>query len=208
MREQVRALGDAVDRNDLEEDRRVWLSAQLAALDTALAVLAGQRFSYRQLVERCHGVAPVFVAESRFAAAHELLADALPGNGDVRERYQRWAASQRVPAERLLTGLRALAEELRSRTGELVGLAQGEEVIFELVRDKPWAGNADYLGDFRTRVRISKTTSTWTRSSARSPADAGRRGILLSRGPCPLPALYRPRPGPLPTTAARTADHG
>ncbi len=77
-------------------------------------------------------------------------------NGDVRERYQRWAASQRVPAERLLAGLRALAEELRRRTGELVGLPQGEEVIFELVRDKPWAGNADYLGDFRTRVRINQ----------------------------------------------------
>jgi len=156
LREQARALGDALDRSDLEEDRRVWLSAQLAALDTALAVLAGQRFSYRQLVERCHGVAPAFVAESRFAAAHELLADTLPGNGDVRERYQRWAASQRVPAERLLTGLRALAEELRRRTGELVGLPQGEEVVFELVRDKPWAGNADYLGDFRTRVRINQ----------------------------------------------------
>ncbi len=156
LREQVRVLRDTLEQNTLEEDRRVWLSAQLAALDTMLTVLAGQQFSYRQLVERCHGVAPVFVSESQFAAAHERLDEALPGSGDVRERFHRWAASQRVPVERLLDGLRALAEELRRRTGELVELPEGEEVIFELVHDKPWGGNADYLGDFRTRVQINQ----------------------------------------------------
>ena len=49
LRKRVRALRDRLDQNALEGDRRVWLSAQLAALDTALAVLDDQRFSYQQL---------------------------------------------------------------------------------------------------------------------------------------------------------------
>jgi hypothetical protein len=156
LREQVRALADTLHEHDLEKDRRIWLSAQLAALDTALGSLAGQQFGYRQLVERCHGITPTFVPESVFADAHDQLRDALPGSGDLRERYRSCLASQHVPPERLLDGLRALSAELRRRTGELVELPPGEAVGFELTRDQPWGGYAEYLGHARTRVQINQ----------------------------------------------------
>jgi len=73
LREQVRALSEAIDEHDLEADRRVWLGAQLAALDTALGALAGEPLGYRELVERCHGVTPTFVPESAFADAHDRV---------------------------------------------------------------------------------------------------------------------------------------
>jgi hypothetical protein len=155
LAEYVRVVRQTLDGAGLDENRRAWLDAQLAALDTVLAVLAGERFGYRELVERCHGVLPTFVPESIFAAAHAQLAEVLPGSGDVRTRYQRWAISQQVQPEQLLVGLHALSEELRRRTDEVVGLPEGEQVTFELVRDQPWAGHADYLGDLRTHVRIS-----------------------------------------------------
>ena len=155
LAEHVRAVRRTLDGAGLDEDRRAWFDAQLAALDTVLAVLAGERFGYRELVERCHGVLPTFVPESVFAAAHAQLAEVLPGRGDVRTRYQRWAVGQQVQPERLLAGLHALSEELRRRTDELVGLPAGEKVTFELVRDQPWAGYAEYLGDLRTHVRIN-----------------------------------------------------
>ena len=156
LREQVRALDGAVREHDIENDRRVWLCAQLAALDTALGFLAGEPFSYLELVEHCHGVTPTFVPESAFADAHDRVRDALPGSGDLRERYQRAMAGQRVPPERLLDGLRALAGELRRRTGELVDLPSDEEVSFDLARDEPWGGYADYLGNARSHVRINQ----------------------------------------------------
>jgi hypothetical protein len=155
LAEHVRAVRQALDGAGLDENRQAWLDAQLAALDTVLAVLAGERFGYRELVERCHGVLPTFVPESVFAAAHAQLAEVLPGRDDVRARYQRWAVGQQVQPERLLAGLHALSEELRRRTDELVGLPKGEMVSFELVRDQPWAGYAEYLGDLHTHVRIN-----------------------------------------------------
>jgi hypothetical protein len=155
LAEHVRAVRQTLDGAGLDDNRRTWLDAQLAALDTVLTVLAGERVGYRELVERCHGVLPTFVPESVFAAAHAQLAEVLPGRGDVRARYQRWAVGQEVQPEQLLAGLHDLSEELRRRTDELVGLPEGEKVTFELVRDQPWAGYAEYLGDLHTHVRIN-----------------------------------------------------
>jgi hypothetical protein len=60
-----------------------------------------------------------------------------------------------APATLLEPGLRALADELGQRSHATFDLPNGEEVIFELVSGKPWAGNADYLGRLRTRIAIN-----------------------------------------------------
>jgi hypothetical protein len=104
LREEVRDLTDTLQEHVLEKDRRAWLSAQLAALDTALGSIAGQQFGYRQLVERGHSITSRFV-RIRLRRRPCQLRDALPGRGHVRERYQstmlsRHALSARRPASR------------------------------------------------------------------------------------------------------------
>jgi hypothetical protein len=144
------------DSDELGRDRRQWLEAQLAALETALEWMEGRTISYSDLVERCHGVRPRLVAEEQFAAAHDALDGALPGRGDVRQRYQAWLDTQLVAPDRLVDGLEALAEELARLTRERFDLPGGDKVTFELVRNKPWGGNAEYLGGLRTRVAINQ----------------------------------------------------
>jgi hypothetical protein len=154
------ALRGAVDEAVAEPERRTWLAAQLDALETALGHLGGERVPYRTLVSRCHGVDPELVSDEQFAAAHDLLADVLPGGGDVRRRAQEWTDTQLVAPDLLLAGLTALADELQRRTRELIGLPPGEEVTFEVVGDRPWWGNADYLGDLHTRIKINADRRT------------------------------------------------
>ena len=154
------ALRGAVDEAVAEPERRTWLAAQLDGLGTALGHLGGERVPYRTLVRRCHGVDPKLVSDERFAAAHDLLAEVLPGAGDVRRRAQEWTDTQLVAPDLLLAGLTALADELQRRTRELIGLPPGERVTFELVHDRPWWGNADYLGDLHTRIRINADRRT------------------------------------------------
>lgn len=153
-------LRGAVDEEVAEPDRRSWLAAQLGGLETAFGHLAGERVPYRTLVRRCHGVDPKLVSDEQFAAAHDLLAGVLPSRGDVRRRAQAWADTQVVAPELLPSGLTALAAELQRRTRELIGLPPGEEVTFELVRDRPWSGSADYLGHLRTRIQINADRRT------------------------------------------------
>jgi hypothetical protein len=162
LHEHVVGLRATLDDAVAEPERRAWLAAQLDGLETGLRHLGGEHVPYRTRVRRCHGVDPKLVSDEQFAAAHHLLAGVLPGRGDVRRRAQEWTDTQLVAPELLLSGLTALAVELQRRTRELIGLPLGEEVTFELVRDRPWWGNADYLGDLRTRIRINadrRTTS-------------------------------------------------
>jgi hypothetical protein len=158
---QVRAEVDALQAElgsdgSLQPDRRTWMSQQLAGIDAALGYLEGERLGYRELVRRCYGVSPLVAPDSRFEAAHERLARALPGRGDVGARYQRWVLSQAVPPHRLAASLQMLAEELQRRTREIVALPAHEKVDFELVTGRWWAANADYQGRLRSRIQINQ----------------------------------------------------
>jgi hypothetical protein len=154
--EQADELASLVCERETERDRRGWLSAQLAGISTAVAWLSGEQFSYRELAERWHGVNATCVPEDQFESAHRKLDRALPGRGDVRERYRRWAQAQRVPGGLVLAGIQALADSLRRRSRELLDLPAGEEANFELVTRRPFAASAHYRGALRTQIAINE----------------------------------------------------
>jgi hypothetical protein len=132
-----------------------WLRDQVVGLHTYAGVLAGESRSYADEVEGCYGVRPTYTDEAVFTAAHERLAELLPGEEPLAERYKRWQDSTRVPAERLEHALAAVIEEARARTRGLVELPAGEGVVLETVRDKPWWASCDYLGDLRSRITVN-----------------------------------------------------
>jgi hypothetical protein len=140
LHEQAQELQRLVGAHEPNRDRREWLRAQLAGISTALLWLAGEQFSYRELTERCHGVIATLVPQDQFELAHCKLDRVLPGRGDVRDRYQRWAQNQLVPRGLLLAGLQSLAKELRRRSAEKFQLPAGERVVFELVSGKAYGG--------------------------------------------------------------------
>ncbi len=142
------------------EQRRRWLGAQLLGAETAARRLAGEAVDYVDEVERCYGVRPAPTPEQEFAEALGLLDDALPGGGDLHERYQAWNETQVVPAELIGPAMDALKVELRERTGALVQLPAGEEVESELVTNEPWAGFNYYLGGLRSRSVLNTDLPT------------------------------------------------
>src|SRR5262245_34030875 len=80
-----------------------WLRDQVVGLRTYAGVVAGEPRSYADEVEGCYGVRPVHTDEAVFAAAHERLAELLPGAGEgaLAERLQRWEATIRDPTEQV-----------------------------------------------------------------------------------------------------------
>jgi len=139
----------------LDEIEDGWLRDQVGGLRTYAGVLAGESFSYADEVEGCYGVRPTYTDEAVFTAAHERLAELLPGDGSLAERYERWQHSIRVPAELVEHTVAAAVEEARAWTRGLVELPAGEGVVLEIVRDKPWLAFNDYLGDLRGRVSVN-----------------------------------------------------
>jgi hypothetical protein len=134
-----------------------WLRDQVVGLRTYAGVLAGESGSYPNEVEGCYGVRPTYTDEAVFTAAHERLEELLPGEGPLAERYNRWEDSIRVPREQIERTIGAVIDEARAWTRRLVELPDGESVVLEIVRDKPWWASCDYLGDLRSRIALNVT---------------------------------------------------
>lgn len=139
----------------LEELPDGWLRDQVAGLRTYAGVLAGESRTYADEVAGCYGVPAPLTDEAVFAAAHDRLADLLPGVGSVAERYRRWRESMLVPADRIEPTVAAVIAEARTQTRRLVDLPDGEAVTLEIVRDRSWLGYNFYLGDLRGRVAVN-----------------------------------------------------
>jgi hypothetical protein len=134
-----------------------WLRDQVVGLRTYAGVLAGESGSYPNEVEGCYGVRPTYTDEAVFTATHERLEELLPGEGPLAERYNRWEDSIRVPREQIERTIGAVIDEARAWTRRLVELPDGESVVLEIVRDKPWWASCDYLGDLRSRIALNVT---------------------------------------------------
>ena len=132
-----------------------WLRDQVTGLHTYASVLAGESASYVDEVEGCFGVRPAHTDEVVFTAAHAQLEALLPGDGTLAERYRRWESSNLVPECRIEQLLSAVIEEARTWTGRLVELPDGERVVVEIVRRKPWWASCDYLGGLRSRIALN-----------------------------------------------------
>jgi hypothetical protein len=147
------ALRESLD--GLDAARARWLDAQLEGLETAARRLDGERISFADEVEHCYGVRPRRVSEEVFEAAHRELDELLPGDGSLAERYAAWREADALPGDRYAAFAADLADELRRRTDELVGLPPAESVRFEVVHDEPWAAFNYYEGGLRSRIAIN-----------------------------------------------------
>jgi hypothetical protein len=140
---------------DLEPQRRSWLAAHTEALLTTARRLAGERLSYANEVEGTFGIRARWYDETDYERAHALLEEALPGPGDVGDRFRLWLERTAIERESLLPAMRAVIAELRARTETLVGLPDGESFELELVSGERWFGLNRSLGGLRSRISIN-----------------------------------------------------
>jgi hypothetical protein len=153
--DEARGLSADVESFDDDPQRGRWLRGQIDGLLCVAEMVAGAEASWPEAVRRCYGIDVEPTPEDQFAAAHEKLDAALPGDGDVASRLHAWQRSQEVAAEVVLPAFTVLAQELRRRTAELVDLPEGERLDVELVSDKPWAAYNWFLGDLKSRIEIN-----------------------------------------------------
>ena len=137
---------------ELEEG---WLRDQVAGLHAYARALAGETISYADEVEGCYGVRPEHTDEAVFAAAHERIAELLPGEGSPAGRLERWEESIRIPAEKVEEAMAAAIELARAETRRLVELPEGEGVDLEIVRDEPWMAFCEYQGGLRSEIAVN-----------------------------------------------------
>jgi hypothetical protein len=146
----ARLAGDVADLG-----RRAWLTAQLVALETQAAALAGRPLPYLEHVARCFDWTPRAVPEGELAAARAALDGLLPGPGSLTGRLAAWDAGLTIAVERLGSTVAWLVDRFRERAAADFGLPQGEQLRVSMVTGRPWSGYSWYDGGLRSRVELN-----------------------------------------------------
>jgi hypothetical protein len=143
-------------RSDVADSvRRAWLDAQLIALETQAAALAGESLPYLEYVARCFAFRPPRRPDAEFEDAAAHIKALLPGDRPVDERLDAWDHQFEIAPDRLPAVIDPLVARLRARAATLFGLPAGEDLRVSIVRDQPWSGYNWYDGGRRSRVDIN-----------------------------------------------------
>ncbi len=143
-------------RSDVADPvRRAWLDAQLIALETQAAALAGESLPYLEYVGRCFAFRPPRRPDAEFEDAAAHIRALLPGDRPVGERLDAWDRQFEIAPDRLPAVIDPLVAQLRARAATLFGLPAGEDLRVSIVRDQPWSGYNWYDGGRRSRVDIN-----------------------------------------------------
>jgi hypothetical protein len=160
LRDDAAAQRERVATEVAEADRRTWLTAQLVALETQAAVLAGDPVSYEEHVALAFDFVPRRVPDAVLDDAARRVDELLPGSGDINARVEAWDRSVEVPADRRPAVMDWLLEHFRARAAELFGLPSGERLSVTYVRNQPWSAYNWYDGGLRSRVDVNTDLPT------------------------------------------------
>jgi hypothetical protein len=151
----TRWLREELARSDLTPARADFLDRQLVALQCGLRRAAGAPMSYRAEVLAYFDTEVAPGEPDAYRAAHARLDGLLPGSGDLGARLAAFRARTRVPAAVLAPAVQRVTGALRERARATFDLPPAEEVLFELVSDRPWSAFHRYLGGHRSRVSVN-----------------------------------------------------
>ena len=134
--------------------RRQYLTRQLAALRSRVAMLHGKKLTFdEESLALYDAVAPVR-PESEFEAVIKQLEARLPGDGPLIDRYDRFKQDFIIPKNRLD---RVFQEAIRGCRGRMpsVDLPIQERFSVEYVTNKSWGGYNWYQGDFKSVIQVN-----------------------------------------------------
>ena len=143
------------DGEPLERLRHEYLDRQLAAVESRLLMLDGASFSFDEESRRLYDAeAPRHTAED-FQAVLDQLAERLPGEGPLPDRYAAFRERFVVPRDRLDAVFRAAIEGCRERTMARMELPEEQQFTLEYVTNQSWSGYNWYKGGFTSLIQVN-----------------------------------------------------
>jgi hypothetical protein len=155
LRDDAAGLRDRLRTDVTDAGRAAWLDAQLVALQTHAAALAGQQLPYLEHLARCFAFTPRRRPDDEFTTAAATIDELLPGDQPLTDRLARWDDRFVVALDRLPGVVDWLVGLFRARSAELFRLPDGEDLRVSLVNGQPWAAYNWYDGGRRSRIDIN-----------------------------------------------------
>ena len=152
-------LVDSLASQDFESQRANFLERQVHAMEVLCRKLGNQKPFIQEELQRCLDIQPIWKPETEFEQALTLLDDALPGRGDLQNRYHTFLKQMTIlphQSELVLPLMQRILAEARHRTQQFVALPESEELDIHTVIDKSYGAANWYLGNYRSRLELNK----------------------------------------------------
>jgi len=151
----VSAVVVASGDDDMTRLRHAYLSKQLAAVESRIAMLMGVTMSFDEEAARLYDASPPTMAEADFQPALDELGRLLPGSGPLIDRYAAFRAKYVIPITRLDAVFHAAIDGCRTRTVAHVPLPAGETFTVEYVTGKSWSAYNWYKGHYTSVIQVN-----------------------------------------------------
>jgi len=135
--------------------RHRYLTGQLAAVGTRIAMLQGQRLSFDEESVRLYDAQSPPRSEDEFKQRLDEIGRLLPGSGPLEDRYARFRNGYVISKDRLDRVFRAAIDGCRNRTLAHLTLPAGETFTIEYVTGKSWSAYNWYKGNFTSLIQVN-----------------------------------------------------
>jgi hypothetical protein len=155
LRSDLQAVMLPVTADELTRLRREYLDRQIAAVESRLAMLRGQKFSFDEESDRLYDAVAPHKTEAEFQQVKDEIERHLPGKGTLTDRYAEFRKQYVIPAGKVDAVFRAAIGECRARTLKHTTLPEGEEFTVEYVTGKSWSAYNWYKGNFHSLIQVN-----------------------------------------------------
>ncbi|MBT4484076.1 MAG: hypothetical protein HOC71_10420 [Candidatus Latescibacteria bacterium] len=139
----------------IERLRYTSLMKELSAIRAKIDLLSGTKMSFDEESKALYdAVAPVH-DDRFFENILKKLGDALPGKGDINERFNDYRNEFIIPKDKLEGVFRSAIAECRRRTLKYIELPTNEDFTLEFVTDKSWLAYNWYKGNSFSVIQIN-----------------------------------------------------
>ncbi|MEP0984862.1 hypothetical protein [Ekhidna sp.] len=137
------------------KDRKFMLVMQLIAARTKVEMMNGKVYSFDEEAKLLYDAKPPTYSESYYDSLLMDLENAVPGEGELSDRYNEFVNQFNIPREKLDTVFQTAIEEARTRTMARYDLPEKENFVLEYVTDKSWSGYNYYQGNSQSLIQIN-----------------------------------------------------
>ena len=149
------AANPAPTGNELVILRHRYLTRQLSALRTRIAMLSGTKLTFDEESKALYDAVSPTSSQRDFERVIARLEGTLPGSGPLADRYEKFRSRYAIPKDKLDATFRAAIDGCRTKTLAHLTLPPNESFTVEYVTGKSWSGYNWYQGNYRSLIQVN-----------------------------------------------------
>lgn len=135
--------------------RYAYLEKQLLSIKTKIDLLSGVKMTFDEESKGLYDVVATNKGEDYYIDIMNKLDLFLPGQGDIYDRFEKFANEFNIPKEKFDEVYRTAIAECRKRASQYINFPDYENLEIEYVTDKPWSAYNWFKGNGKSLIQVN-----------------------------------------------------